>query len=212
MGRDAWEWTQPGRLVLMTVERIAAARDGAQRVGRRLASVRPRRRRSEAILFEREGALVLSAHDDPGNLELAEGAAEAVARAHAAGVAVAVVSSGSPERRAHSDATERMNARVDELIGQVDVWLECSHDPSEHCPCRMPAPGLIYLAAAALGTRPERCVLVGDVGADVEAARAAGARAVLVPSARTTTREIDAAPRVASSLDEAVAIALGEAA
>ncbi|MBA2740613.1 MAG: HAD-IA family hydrolase, partial [Actinobacteria bacterium] len=94
----------------------------------------------------------------------------------------------------------------------VDVWLECTHDADEDCPCRKPAPGLIYLAAAALGTRPEKCIVVGDAVEDVEAAEAAGARSVLVPTARTKPEALEAAPVVASTLDEAVAVALGDAA
>ncbi len=170
--------------------------------------------RSEAILFDREGALVgeLPAGGDPAQLELAPGAADAVARARAAGVAVGVVTRQSAEHGLSSEEGARVNARVDELVGPVDVWLECTHDPDEECPCRMPAPGLIYLAAAALGTRPEKCTVVGDAVEDVEAAQAAGARVVLVPTARTSAHAIDAAPVVASTLDEAVAVALGEAA
>jgi histidinol-phosphate phosphatase family protein len=193
---------------------VVAAFGRVRKAGARLRRATPLRPRSEAILFEREGALVteLPPGGDPGAVQLMPGAVDAVARARAAGMAVGVVTSQSGGSALSGDASERVNARVDELVGPVDVWLECTHDPEKECPCRKPAPGLIYLAAAALGTRPERCVVVGDAGADVEAARAAGARAVLVPSARTTPEEIDAAPEVASSLDEAVAIALGEAA
>lgn len=182
--------------------------------GERLRRATPLRPRSDAILFEREGALVteLPPGGEPGAVQLMPGAVDAVARARAAGMAVGVVTSQSGERTLSGDASERVNARVDELVGPVDVWVQCTHGPDEECPCRKPAPGLIYLAAAALGTRPKRCIVVGDAGADIEAARAAGARAVLVPSPRTTAAEIDAAPLVASSLDEAVALALGQAA
>jgi HAD superfamily hydrolase (TIGR01662 family) len=163
------------------------------------------RRRSHAILFDREGALVCvdSAPGGQPDVRLRHGAVAAVARARSAGVGVAVVASRSDERVA---------ARVGELVGPVDVWVECPHAPAENCPCKKPAPGLIFLAATALGTRPERCVVIGDVGADVEAASAAGARAILVPSARTSPEDLDAAPVVAASVDDAVAIALGEAA
>jgi phosphoglycolate phosphatase-like HAD superfamily hydrolase len=44
------------------------------------------------------------------------------------------------------------------------------------------APGLIGAAAAALGVDPARCVVIGDIGADAQAAHAAGARAILVPT------------------------------
>jgi HAD superfamily hydrolase (TIGR01662 family) len=140
------------------------------------------------------------------------GAADAVAAARAAGVAVGLVASRAGREELSAVDAERVNARVDELVGPVDVWLGCPHGDDEECLCRVPAPGLIFLAAAALGTRPERCVVVGDLGADVEAARAAGARAVLVPSSRTTPEEIDAAPVVASSVEEAVELALRKAA
>ena len=201
----------------MTSERepitSTTAAEIVRRTGRKLRAV-ALGSRSDAILFDREGALVgeLKPGGDPADLELAPGAADAVARARAAGVSVGVVTRQNAEQGLSSEEGARLNARVDELVGPVDVWLECSHDAAEECPCRMPAPGLIYLAAAALGTRPEKCIVVGDAAEDVEAAQAAGARAVLVPSARTSPEAIDAAPVVASTLDEAVAVALGEAA
>jgi phosphoglycolate phosphatase-like HAD superfamily hydrolase len=52
-------------------------------------------------------------------------------------------------------------------------------------------------------------VVIGDTGADVEAARAAGARAVLIPNAVTRREEIDAAPDVAPDLAAAVDRLLG---
>ena len=60
------------------------------------------------------------------------------------------------------------------------------------------------LAAAALGVRPADCVVVGDIGADMGAALAAGARGILVPTPRTRSEEISDAPAVATHLDEAV--------
>jgi phosphoglycolate phosphatase-like HAD superfamily hydrolase len=50
--------------------------------------------------------------------------------------------------------------------------------------------------------------VIGDVGADVEAARAAGASAVLVPTPRTRPEEVATAERVAGDLDAAVDIVL----
>ncbi|MFE2632461.1 HAD hydrolase-like protein [Streptomyces sp. NPDC059374] len=49
-----------------------------------------------------------------------------------------------------------------------------------------------------------RCVVIGDIGADVEAARAVGARAVLVPTAVTLPAEIASAPATARDLLAAV--------
>jgi beta-phosphoglucomutase-like phosphatase (HAD superfamily) len=67
----------------------------------------------------------------------------------------------------------------------------------------------VHGAAAALGVRPEECAVIGDIGADVEAALAAGARPVLVPTARTRREEVAAAPEVAADLPAAVALLLG---
>ena len=63
---------------------------------------------------------------------------------------------------------------------------------------------MVLRAASALGVDPAGCVVVGDIGADVDAARAAGARSVLVPTPRTRPEEIAAAPEVARDLEEAV--------
>ena len=77
------------------------------------------------------------------------------------------------------------------------------HGPGDNCDCRKPAPGLIIRAAAALGVDPADCAVVGDIGADVAAARSAGARAVLVPTGATLQAEQQGV-LVAATLPEAV--------
>ena len=54
--------------------------------------------------------------------------------------------------------------------------------------------------------------MIGDIGADVDAARAAGARGILVPTPVTRAEEIAAADEVAPDLETAVERALGAAA
>jgi histidinol phosphatase-like enzyme len=92
---------------------------------------------------------------------------------------------------------------VDSLTGPFGAWLVCPHRPEDGCGCRKPAPGLINGAAAALGVTAAECVVIGDIGADVAAARAAGARAVLVPAPATRPAERRGVP-CAASLTEAV--------
>jgi hypothetical protein len=55
---------------------------------------------------------------------------------------------------------------------------------------------------------PARCAVVGDIGADVEAAARAGARGVLVPTAATRPEEVAAAPERALDLAAAVDLLL----
>jgi HAD superfamily hydrolase (TIGR01662 family) len=101
-----------------------------------------------------------------------------------------------------------VNRRLEELLGPMDSWAICPHGPRDACDCRKPAPGLVLRAAAELGVSPADCVVVGDIGSDVEAAIAAGARAILVPNGETRPQEVAAAPEVAVDLLDAVNRAL----
>jgi histidinol-phosphate phosphatase family protein len=134
------------------------------------------------------------------------GAQSALARLRAAGVPTGVVSNQSGVARGLlSEAQVRaVNARVEALLGPLGPWAWCPHGPDDGCGCRKPAPGLILRAAAELGVDPAHCVVVGDIGADVEAARAAGARGILVPTPVTRPEEIAAAGEVAPDLEAAV--------
>ncbi len=165
-----------------------------------------------AVLFDRDGTLV---HDvpyngDPDLVRPIDGAVAAVARVRAAGLAVGVVSnqSGVGRRLLTRDLVDAVNARVDGLFGGFGTWQVCPHGPDDGCGCRKPAPGMVLAAAAALGVDPRDCVVIGDIGADVGAATAAGARAVLVPTPVTRPAEVRAAPVVAADLCAAVDLVL----
>ena len=69
---------------------------------------------------------------------------------------------------------------------------------------------MVLRAAEELGVPAAALVVIGDIGADVEAARAAGAQGVLVPTARTRQEEVDAAETVAATLDDAVTLVLAQ--
>ncbi|GIG92602.1 hypothetical protein Pen02_75380 [Plantactinospora endophytica] len=170
----------------------------------------------DAVLFDRDGTLV---HDvpyngDPALVRPMPGVREALDRLRAAGLRLGVVTnqSGVARGRFSSADLARVNARVDELLGPFDTWQVCPHaEPApggQGCRCRKPAPGMVWDAARALGTEPARCVLVGDIGADMTAAAAAGASAVLVPTPATRSEEVAAAPAVAGDLRGAVDLIL----
>jgi histidinol-phosphate phosphatase family protein len=171
--------------------------------------------RPKAVLFDRDGTLVVDVpyNGDPGRVVAMPGAREAVARLRGAGVALGVVSNQSGVARGvlAVEQVEAVNRRVEELLGPLGPWMVCPHGPGDGCRCRKPGPGLIEAAAGALGVEPAECVVIGDVGADVEAARAVGARAVLVPTPVTRGEEVAAAPEVAADLLAAVELLLGPA-
>jgi len=165
-----------------------------------------------AVLFDRDDTLVRDVpyNGDPALVRPVEGAREVVAALRDAGVAVGVVSNQSGVARGllTTAQVEAVNARVDELVGPLGTWQWCPHGPQDGCRCRKPGPGLVERAAAALGVPVGACAVVGDIGADVEAARAAGARGVLVPTPRTLVREVEDAPLVADDLAGAVRLLL----
>lgn len=173
------------------------------------------RGRPAAVLLDRDDTLILNVpyNGDPAKVEPMPGAGEALRRLRDARIPTAVISNQSGIGRGllTEEQVRAVNAKVDALLGPLDAWLFCPHAPEDGCDCRKPAPGLVRKAAERLGVPPERCVVIGDIGADVEAAQAAGARAVLVPTPRTRPEEIAAAPAVAPDLAAAVEIAIGGA-
>ncbi|CAL9637250.1 D-glycero-alpha-D-manno-heptose-1,7-bisphosphate 7-phosphatase [Streptomyces sp. enrichment culture] len=161
-----------------------------------------------AVLFDRDGTLV---HDvpyngDPARVRPVDGAREAVALLRARGVRVGVVTNQSGVARGLISATDvqRVNRRIDDLVGPFDVWAVCPHGPDDGCHCRKPQPGLVLWAAGRLCTAPADCAVVGDIGADTEAAARAGAHGILVPNARTRPEETEAAAHTAPDLLTAV--------
>jgi histidinol-phosphate phosphatase family protein len=166
-----------------------------------------------AVLLDRDGTLVedVPYNGDPARVAPRPGARRALERLRRAGVPTAVVSNQSGLARGLIDrrGLDAVNRRIEELLGPLGPWHVCPHGPDDGCRCRKPAPGLVEAAARELGVPPADCVLVGDIGADVRAALAAGARAVLVPTPATRAEEIAAAPLVAGDLEAAVELLLG---
>ncbi len=155
-----------------------------------------------AVLFDRDGTLIhnIPYLADPADVHPVPGARTALDALRRAGVAVGVVSNQSGVARGliSPEALTAVNERVDALLGPFDTWQVCRHQAADRCPCRKPEPGMVLAAAAELGVRPDQCVMVGDIGADVEAGLRAGAHAVLVPDRDTRTAEVDRAELVAA--------------
>jgi histidinol-phosphate phosphatase family protein len=150
-----------------------------------------------AVLFDRDGTLMHNVPylSDPDLVRPVPGARRSLAALRRKGIAVGVVSNQSGLARGliSDSALRQVNAKVEDLLGPFDTWQICRHGTNDGCGCRKPEPGMIQAAARALGVRPSDCVLIGDTGADVDAALRAGARAVLVPTAETLLPEVDRA-------------------
>jgi histidinol-phosphate phosphatase family protein len=165
------------------------------------------------VLFDRDGTLIVDVPycADPWRVRPMPAAVPALRMLRAAGVPVGVVTNQSGIGRGliTREQADAVNREVDRLLGPFATFRVCPHAPDEGCRCRKPAPGMVLDAAAELGVAPERMAVVGDIGADVEAAAAAGAASVLVPTAVTRAAEVNRAPVVRRTLVEAVEHLLG---
>ncbi|MGW1952884.1 D-glycero-alpha-D-manno-heptose-1,7-bisphosphate 7-phosphatase [Streptomyces sp. NPDC001920] len=167
-----------------------------------------------AVLFDRDGTLVedVPYNGDPARVHPLPGVRQALDLLRAAGIPTGVVSNQSGIGRGLITETDvrRVNDRADTLLGGLNTWVHCPHAPDAGCSCRKPRPGLVVEAARRLGVPPPDCVVIGDIAADVQAARAAGARGVLVPNAATLPYEVETAPDTAPDLLTAVRRLLAE--
>lgn len=140
------------------------------------------------IFFDRDGTLIEERHylSDPAQVALVPGAAEAVRRAREAGFLAVVLTNQSGVGRGYfrMEDVEAVHRRMEELLAasgaELDAIYVCPHAPEEDCPCRKPRTGLVERAARDLEIDLSRSWMIGDKPADIELARNAGMRSVLV--------------------------------
>jgi HAD superfamily hydrolase (TIGR01509 family) len=123
----------------------------------------------------------------------------ALARLTAAGLRLAVASSGTRAYVAH----------VLDRLGVVGAFAAVVS--GEEVADGKPDPAVYLLAAERLGADPAACVAVEDAPHGIAAARAAGMRVVAVPNAHTEALDLSKADAVVTDLEAAAAWILGPA-
>lgn len=114
------------------------------------------------------------------------GSLDAIARLNRAGfrVVVATNQSGLPRRLFNivtlNQIHETMHRQLAEVGGHIEAIFICPCLPKDNCDCFKPNPGMLLDIATRLRVSLGDVHFVGDKIIDVEAARAAGARPVLV--------------------------------
>ena len=73
-----------------------------------------------------------------------------------------------------------MSKAVSNAGGSIEAIYACTDTPESGCACRKPGVELFRRASSDLGISLEDSVMVGDTLSDVQAARAAGCRPILV--------------------------------
>jgi D-glycero-D-manno-heptose 1,7-bisphosphate phosphatase len=168
-----------------------------------------------AVFLDRDGTIIKDVRyiSRPQQVELIDGAAEAIARINAALVPVIVVTNQSGIGRGFYSLADyaRVRERLDELLEQqgarIDATYMCPHKPEDECNCRKPGTLLFERASADLGVDLSSALFIGDRLRDIEPAARFGARGVLVPTEDTPLAEItnaEKSARVADSLSTAL--------
>lgn len=168
-----------------------------------------------AVFLDRDGTIIRDVHylSRPEQVELVDGAADAIARINAALVPVIVVTNQSGIGRGFYTLADyaRVRERLDQLLEQqgarIDATYMCPHKPEDGCRCRKPGTLLFERASADLGIDLSSALFIGDRLRDIEPAIRVGAPGVLVPTEATPLAEISAAEntaRVADSLSTAL--------
>ncbi len=150
---------------------------------------------NKAVFLDRDGTLIVDRNygSDPDGVELLEGVAEGLRALRAAGYRLVLVTNQSGVARGYFDegAVGRMHDRLQRVLDAEGAALDgleyCPHHPegvvaayATYCTCRKPAPGMLRRAARKHGVNLSASWMVGDIEADVEAGRRAGARTILV--------------------------------
>jgi D-glycero-D-manno-heptose 1,7-bisphosphate phosphatase len=81
------------------------------------------------------------------------------------------------------EAVETMNLKMQSalpLLDRIEVCYHAGERFGQPCDCRKPQPGLILRAAAELNIDLKKSYVIGDRWRDIDCARAAGCRAILI--------------------------------
>ncbi len=141
------------------------------------------------IILDRDGVINHDSDDfirSPAEWEPIPGSLEAIARLNQAGYRVVVITNQSGIAREFLDAEtlalihNKMRRMLAQVGGKLEAVLFCPHGPDDACECRKPKTGLFDDLTQRLRISLKFVPAVGDSLRDLKAAKAAGARPILV--------------------------------
>lgn len=148
---------------------------------------------TKAVFLDRDGVINENRPDHVkswAEFSFLPGVLDGIARLSEAGVHVfvisnqAIVNRGVVSRESVDAINQRMIDEIRRWGGNVDAVAYCPHRPEERCSCRKPEPGLLLGLARLHGLDLKDAVVIGDAMSDVDAAHAAGCKAILVETGR----------------------------
>jgi D-glycero-D-manno-heptose 1,7-bisphosphate phosphatase len=166
-----------------------------------------------AVFLDRDGTLI----EEVGYLGQVERVAlypwsiDAVRLLNRAGFRVIVTTNQAGVARGYftEAVVDGIHQHIAKLLAEggahIDAYYYCPHHPDarieayrQRCECRKPGRALIDRAVRELGVDPARSYVIGDRWLDIEMARRAGARGVLVRTGYGVSEEPSPPPDVAA--------------
>lgn len=145
------------------------------------------------VILDRDGTINEESDDYIKSAEewhALPGSLEAIARLNRGGWRVVVASNQSGLGRGLFSASDLLGIhnKIQSLLrqhgGEIDAFFFCPHHPDDQCHCRKPAPGMLHDIGKRFQTALTHVPMIGDSEKDVEVARNAGARPMLVLTGR----------------------------
>lgn len=144
------------------------------------------------IILDRDGVINYDSYEyikTPDEWHAIPGSLEAIAQLNRAGFYVMVATNQSGIGRGYYDLAmldlihEKMFFELSSVGGHIEEVFFCPHLPAEHCHCRKPEPGMLEQIQKKYAVDLSDVFFIGDKLTDVQAARAAGCKPLLVLSA-----------------------------
>jgi D-glycero-D-manno-heptose 1,7-bisphosphate phosphatase len=141
------------------------------------------------VILDRDGVINHEADDDVTTVDGWDpipGSIEAINRLKKAGYLVTIASNHSGIARGMYSETElvEMNEKMQRMLSargaSIDGIFYCPHGPEANCICRKPKPGLLFQIARKFDIDLSQTPMVGDNISDIQAAKMANAKPVLV--------------------------------
>ena len=158
---------------------------------------------SKVVVLDRDG--VINEDSDafiksPAEWRPLPGSLAAIAKLHQAGFTVVVATNQSGVGRGLFSLQmlaaihQEMLSRVAAAGGHIARIVFCPHTTEDHCDCRKPAAGMLYEIAELTGCGVGNMIVIGDAARDLQAARTAGSRAILVRTGKGLATEAALSP------------------
>jgi D-glycero-D-manno-heptose 1,7-bisphosphate phosphatase len=151
------------------------------------------------VVLDRDGVINADSPDyikTPDEWHALPGSLDAIAALKAAGFELAIATNQSGVARGLFsidtlwDIHRKMLAEILAAGGYVKRIFFCLHGPDDNCDCRKPKPGLLLQVAEYFACGFDDMVMIGDSERDLQAAKAAGARPILVRTGNGAATEI----------------------